>query len=269
MFNSLMRIWLLLALISWCASEVTLADDLFFDSNGAQLRYTDEGKGPVVLLVHGYSGNIENAWVKSGIVGQLIEAGYRVVALDCRGHGKSEKPKTIEAYGMPMVGDLVRILDHLEIQRAHVVGYSMGAAIVNKLRDQHADRMISVTLSGYGQPALPEVYSSELEEEVRKNLGLMNLLEGNDPKALALLSVKWREWLVPDAAMAKNRVPCLALIGADDVFLDDTKKLVDHMRNVQLEIVPGDHGNARSKPVFLKKLKVFLSSNSQATAIPR
>jgi len=220
-------------------------------------------------LVHGYSGNIEKAWMNPGIVDHLIGSGYRVVALDCRGHGKSDKPETLESYGKPMVEDLVRILDHLEIKQAHVVGYSMGAVIVNKLRDLYPERLFSVTLSGYGLPPLPEVYSSELEEEVRKNLSLMNLLEGNDPKALALLSVKWREWLVPDDAMARYQIPCMALIGADDVFLNDTKKLVDHMQNSQLEIVPGDHGNARSKPDFVKKLKGFLSSNSQAPSSPK
>ena len=262
-----MRIWLLLVLFSWLVPDLKSADDRFLNSNGVQLRFTVDGMGPVVFLVHGYSGNIEKAWVNPGIIDNLIESGYRVVALDCRGHGKSEKPITLDSYGMSMVEDLVRILDHLEIKQAHVVGYSMGAAIVHKLRDLHPERLFSVTLSGYGLPPLPDVYSSDLKEEVRKNLGLMNLLEGNDPKALALLSVKWREWLVSVDALARNRIPCLALIGAEDVFLDDTKKLAEQMAKVQLEIVPGDHGNTRSKPEFLKKLRDFISSNTQATFI--
>jgi pimeloyl-ACP methyl ester carboxylesterase len=111
MLDSLMRIWLLLALSSCLVPELSLANDKFLDSNGVQLRYTDNGKGPAVILVHGYSGNIEKAWVKPGILDNLIESGFRVVAVDCRGHGKSEKPKTLESYGIPMVEDLVRVSD--------------------------------------------------------------------------------------------------------------------------------------------------------------
>ena len=59
-------------------------------------------------------------------------------------------------------------MGQLEINQAHVVGYSMGAAIVNKLRDLYQERLFSVTLSGYGLPPFPDVYSSELEEEIRK-----------------------------------------------------------------------------------------------------
>lgn len=261
MHRSYVRVWLIVAAVMYFNPDPLLGGDEVFTSDGVKLRYTDQGRGAAVLLVHGYTENIEKAWTDHGFINHLVDAGFRVLALDCRGHGESGKPQTLDSYGLPMVEDLIRLLDHLEEDRAHLVGYSMGAAIVNKLRDHAPDRLLSVTLAAYGTPPLPDAYSDELEKEIRENLKRMNLLEGNDPKALGLLSVQWKEWIVEADALARNRVPCLALIGGDDVFLADTKMLVDKLAHTRLEVIQGDHASARSNPEFLKKLTRFLLSN--------
>ena len=97
-----------------------------------RIRYIDQGSGEPVVLVHGLLGNIEASWGDAGIVANLSKD-HRVIALDNRGHGKSEKPHDVKKYGKEMVEDAVRLLDHLKIQKAHVVGYSMGAMLTAKL----------------------------------------------------------------------------------------------------------------------------------------
>src|SRR4029453_9374545 len=113
--------------------------DNFFDSTGVRIRYVDQGQGPPVVLVHGYTGNIERHWIATGVFANLVKD-HRVIALDCRGHGKSGKPTDPKAYGAEMAQDIVRLLDHLKIRRAHVVGFSMGAMIAGRLLITDADR---------------------------------------------------------------------------------------------------------------------------------
>ena len=121
-----------------------------FDSNGVKIAYVDKGRGEPVLLIHGFTGSYARHWEAPGVIDALEKAGYRATAIDCRGHGQSGKPHEVSQYGMEMVRDVVRLLDHLHIERAHIVGYSMGGAIATQLLVKHADRLLTVTLLGAG-----------------------------------------------------------------------------------------------------------------------
>ena len=98
--------------------------------------------------IHGYTGYIERHWIATGVFANLAKD-HRVIALDCRGHGKSGKPTDPKAYGAEMAQDIVRLLDHLKIRRAHVVGFSMGAMIAGPLLITNADRLLTVTFVGH------------------------------------------------------------------------------------------------------------------------
>jgi pimeloyl-ACP methyl ester carboxylesterase len=93
-----------------------------FDSAGIPIHYMVLGKkdGEPVLLIHGFTGTIETQWAP---VIKALATDYRVIALDCRGHGGSGKPHDPKQYGIEMVKDAVRLLDHLKIDKAHVAGY--------------------------------------------------------------------------------------------------------------------------------------------------
>jgi pimeloyl-ACP methyl ester carboxylesterase len=121
-----------------------------FDSNGVQIHYVDKGRGTPVVLIHGLTGSYARHWEAPGVIDALEKGGYRAVAMDCRGHGQSGKPHDASQYGLEMVGDVVRLLDHLNIARAHVVGYSMGGSIATQLLVKHPDRLLTVTLLGAG-----------------------------------------------------------------------------------------------------------------------
>ena len=75
-------------------------------------------------------------------------SGYQLIAMDCRGHGQSGKPHDPAAYGLGMVNDIVRLLDYLEIERAHLVGFSMGAEIALKAAARYPERVRSAVLAG-------------------------------------------------------------------------------------------------------------------------
>src|SRR5579863_3555872 len=139
------RLTLLLALVLLAFSATLKAEDQFFLSDGVKIRYIVEGEGEPVLLIHGFAANLQVQW--GGVIKDLAKD-YKVVALDNRGHGRSGKPHEPEKYGIQMVEDAIRLLDHLNIDKAHVVGYSMGGFITNKLLTTHPERLITATLGG-------------------------------------------------------------------------------------------------------------------------
>ncbi len=123
------------------------ADD--FDSAGVRIHYIVQGSGEPVILIHGLYASAQKNWGFPGVIADLSQH-YRVIALDCRGHGDSDKPTNEGDYGMKMVDDVVRLMDHLHLASANIVGYSMGGMIALKLAATHPDRVHSVVLGGMG-----------------------------------------------------------------------------------------------------------------------
>jgi pimeloyl-ACP methyl ester carboxylesterase len=135
------------------AVRPVLADDASkagkFDSNGVKIKYIVEGEGAPVVLIHGAYSSADMNWRLPGTI-RALAAHYRVIALDVRGHGDSDKPDREDAYGIEMAEDVVRLLDHLKIEKAHIVGYSMGGMIAMKVTTAHPERVSSLTLGGMG-----------------------------------------------------------------------------------------------------------------------
>ena len=135
----LLRTVAILALIS--ALPAFAHDDKYLDAGGIKIRYIDTGKGPTVVLLHGGTSKLES-WTDTGVVANL-EKDFRVIAFDARGHGKSDKPREPAAYGRQQALDVVRILDALKIDRAHIVGFSLGGSTVAQLLTLHPERFLT------------------------------------------------------------------------------------------------------------------------------
>ena len=230
----------------------TLAQDVgqFFDSNGVQIHYTDQGQGEPVVLVHGFSVDL-SMWTAAGVTKRLTESGYRTIAMDMRGHGRSDKPHEADRYGLEMVRDVVRLLDHLRLDRAHVVGYSMGAAVANQLRATNPGRLATTTVAGAGwwgkgeggalfdfeevangaaagrlgpliRSLTPSGEPQPTEEEIAARS--QAFADRNDEVALAgaMRSFASVAALTADELSA-NTVPTLALVGDRDPLIRDVK----------------------------------------------
>jgi len=125
-----------------------------FDSDGVRLHYALAGSddGEPIVLVHGYCSDYELNWVGSRWQETLAGAGHLVVGLDCRGHGRSEKPHDPAAYARRILADdVVRLLDSLGIVRADYLGYSMGSRIGLEVAIAHAGRVGRAVLGGLGR----------------------------------------------------------------------------------------------------------------------
>lgn len=120
-----------------------------FISGGVKIFYAMQGGGSPVVLIHGLHSNGAINWTGPGITAALAQ-NHRVIVLDCRGHGKSDKPESDASYGTAMVEDVVALLSRLDIRKAHIAGYSMGGMIALKMAVMHPERVQSLLLCGMG-----------------------------------------------------------------------------------------------------------------------
>jgi len=101
------------------------SQDHFFESAGVSIRFEDTGRGTPVVIIHGWSGTAK-MWAEAGVEQSRLGK-FRLITIGCRGHGRGDKPHDTASYGTEMVTDLVRLLDELDVRRAHIVGYSMSS----------------------------------------------------------------------------------------------------------------------------------------------
>jgi pimeloyl-ACP methyl ester carboxylesterase len=295
---SLIAILLSLFAFQLFAPNRVAAQDQFFDSDGVRIRYVEQGSGPPVVLIHGFSGSLDTGWVETGVLPKLA-ADYRVIALDCRGHGQSDKPHDPKSYGLQMGQDVVRLLDHLHIARAHIVGHSMGAGIVAKLLTTNPDRFLTATLSGSAgrQGWTPEATAAAEVEAVEFEQGIpfrsvilrtapvdrpkptdeqiqaesQRRLARNDRLAMAALVRARGEQAFSAADMAAVQVPTLGLIGSADANLDAMKRLALVLPTLKVVVIEGaTHGGALGvtrRPEFVDNFREFTASHKEASSL--
>lgn len=239
----------------------------FFDSDGVRIRYLDLGEGEAVVLLHGFALSAEVNWGLTGLLDSLPEE-YRMLALDQRGHGRSDKPHDPEDYGLAFVEDVIRLLDALEIEKAHVVGYSMGGTLALRLAADHPDRVRSVVIGGAGwappgtplPPGLQE-WPAKIERIAEEGGSLTDamwlpgwpdptpeiraFLDSNDARALAAVL---KAMPAADPTMASVRaidVPVLAVIGEADFARPAVDALADVKPDVEVAVLAGkNHATA-------------------------
>jgi pimeloyl-ACP methyl ester carboxylesterase len=123
----------------------------YFRADGLRIAYDDLGGGEPIVLLHGFTADRRLNWRLTGWYDTLLAAGYRVIAADARGHGQSDRPADIAAYRPEgIAGDTLRLLDHLGIGRANLLGYSMGARNAAWLLSRHPQRFHAVVIGGQG-----------------------------------------------------------------------------------------------------------------------
>src|ERR1700687_5830113 len=122
-----------------------------FRNGAVEIAYLDEGEGDPILLVHGFASTKNVNWVYPAWVSELRKNGRRVIALDNRGHGDSDKLYDAREYEVAtMAGDVSALMDHLDIERADIMGYSLGSRMTAVLAQSQPQRLRSAILGGIG-----------------------------------------------------------------------------------------------------------------------
>jgi len=244
-----------------------------FTSDGVDIAYLDEGVGDPILLIHGFASTAVVNWVTTNWVATLRHAGRRVVALDNRGHGASTKFYDPAQYRLPfMADDARRLLDHLGIERADVLGYSMGARIGTFLALDYPERVSRLVLGGIAMglvngPHLAEEIASALEAPdqdsippgIPRNFRVFADQTRSDRRALAACMLGTRE-TVPPERLAMLKPPVLVAVGENDTIAGPGGPLARLIPGAEFVPIPRrDHMRATGDPVFKAAVLAFLA----------
>ncbi|MET3612436.1 pimeloyl-ACP methyl ester carboxylesterase [Rhizobium aquaticum] len=249
-----------------------------FQHDRLKLAFFDEGDpaGDPILLIHGFASSALVNWVHPGWLKTLGDAGYRVIAIDNRGHGRSDKPHEPSRYHVPlMAADAIALLDHLGIRQAHVMGYSMGARITAFAALAFPHRIRTVILGGLGigmvtgvgdwDPIADALLAPSLDD-VTHERGRMFRAFADQTKSdrLALAAcIRTSRDLLSAEQMAKIDMPVLIGVGTRDDIAGSPQELAMLMPHAEaLDIPNRDHMLAVGDRVFKKAALEFLHKHS-------
>jgi len=256
---------ILLLFSSGFANAQTSREPLFTSFDGTKIHYDVLGEGKPVVLLHGFISNSES-WKRAPVRQALADAGFKVVMLDLRGNGLSDKPHTAEAYrDNTELKDVMALMKHLGLTNYDVVGYSRGAILTAKLltMDKQVRRAVMGGIS---------VDFSDPNWFRRKNFHEALTKPGSHPElqpaidyakksgadTVVLARLQEFQPVTTRAELGKIKVPVLVVNGNQDTDNGDPQTLVDAIPGSRLVMVPGDHGGAVRTPEFSKAVVEFL-----------
>lgn len=251
----------------------------FFSHEGFDLAYLDRpavsGQGDPILLIHGFASSQLVNWVSPGWMKTLTEAGYRAISFDNRGHGQSSKSYEPADYTPEkMAGDGSALLDHLGIERAHIMGYSMGARISAFLALAEPDKVATLVFGGLGigmvdgvgdwDPIADALLAPDPSATTHRRGQSFRAFADqtrSDRKALAAC-ISTSRTLLTDAEVARITQPTLIAVGTKDDIAGDPEALARLMPNAESFAIEGrDHMLAVGDKTFKQRVLDFLAEN--------
>jgi pimeloyl-ACP methyl ester carboxylesterase len=244
-----------------------------FHNGALEIAYLDEGEGEPIVLVHGFASSKNVNWVYPTWVSELKKAGRRVIALDNRGHGESGKLYDAAQYEIAiMAGDVIALMDHLRIERADVMGYSLGSRMMAVLALSQRQRVRSVILGGIGigmiegggpgenvALALEAPSLEDVTDPVGRTFRAFADQTRSDRRALAACLRGSRRLMTRDEAAA-IQVPVLIAVGTKDEIAGSAQALGRIIPGAEvLDIPDRDHMRAVGDKVYKAGVVDFLS----------
>ena len=295
--NPFIRITALL-LCTAIAPSVAAAtyEDKYLDANGVKLRYIDAGKGEAIVLLHGGTSRLES-WITPGVVDNLSKD-FRVIVFDARGHGKSDSPREPAAYGRQQALDVVRILDALKIDKAHIIGFSLGSSTVAQLLTLHPERFLTgVQVAGAGRspqeannPRI-ETEAAEIardcisrsrmmrqapagmkptEEEIQQRMVACRADKTFDQLATAASLRGYKDQAVTAEQMAAVKVPTMGIVGTLDHTLKDMQELKAIRPAMKLVLLEGVSHTGKTgiqgSPALVTEIRTFIAEQRTSGA---
>ncbi|GAB3886827.1 alpha/beta fold hydrolase [Spirosoma agri] len=242
-------------------------EPLFTSFDGTKIHYDMLGEGKPVVLLHGFISTSES-WKRAATRQALVDAGFKVITLDLRGNGLSDKPHTAEAYrDNAELKDVIGLMKHLGLKNYDVVGYSRGAILTAKLltMDKQVRRAvmggISVDFSDPNWIRRKNFHEALTKPGSHPELqGAIDYAKKSGADTVVLARLQEFQPVTTRAELAKINVPLLIVNGDQDKDNGDPQTLVDAVPGSRLVVVPGDHGGAMRTPEFAKAVVSFLTN---------
>lgn len=245
----------------------------YADSNGVRINYEVEGDpaNPPLVLQHGTGGDLAT-WRERGFNERLIDR-YRLVLIDARGNGRSDKPHDVESFSqLNRASDVIAVLDDLGIDRTHFFGYSMGGLIGAAMLQHFPERLIRLILGGYN-PYAPRSLAqipgtqAEYQADVRVRPEITEERRArmltNDAASLRASVASWAGSESPPEVL-QNSVPKLFFCGTEDPSYEGAKRAGSEAHDARFFAIEGrDHGGAgEAVDISAPRILEFLGSLS-------
>ena len=253
--------------ISFAGYSQTIAvSDFFTATDGVRISYGVIGNsdGKTIVLLHGFMNTQEN-WKKTALYNDLITQGYKVITLDLRGNGKSDKPHDPNLYAHDAEAkDVMQLASLLKLTSYDVIGYSRGAIIASRVL--MLDKRISKTVMGgmgsdFTNPEWPRrimFYRALNNEDVPE---LKDMVKGVQDRGLDQQALAYQQKEQPSTSaeeFKKVKTPVLIICGETDSANGSADDLAKLIPNAVLKRVPGDHGGASRTQEFSDGVIAFL-----------
>jgi pimeloyl-ACP methyl ester carboxylesterase len=244
-----------------------------FHNGAVEIAYLDEGEGDPIVLIHGFASNKNVNWVYPAWVSELKKNGRRVIALDLRGHGDSSKLYDPAEYSIEiMAGDVIALMDHLNFDRADMMGYSMGGRTTAYLARYQPARLRSAILGGIGigliegggpgenvAEALEAPSLDDVTDPVGRTFRAFADQTRSDRRALAAC-LRGSRRLMTEQEAAEITVPVLIAVGTKDEIAGSAEALGKIIPGSQVLNIPNrDHMRAVGDKVYKAGVLEFLS----------
>jgi pimeloyl-ACP methyl ester carboxylesterase len=244
-----------------------------FKNGDVEIAYLDEGDGEPIVLVHGFASNKNVNWVYPAWVSELKKNGRRVIALDNRGHGESEKLYDPAQYAIPiMAGDVIALMDHLRIARSDMMGYSLGSRLTAWLGWTQPQRLRAAILGGIGigliegggpgenvAEALEAASLDEVSDPVGRTFRAFAEQTRSDRRALAAC-LRGSRGLMTTEEAGRIAVPVLIAVGTSDQIAGSAEALGKIIPGSEVLNIPNrDHMRAVGDKVYKSGVLEFLS----------
>lgn len=244
-----------------------------FKNGDVEIAFLDEGEGEPIVLVHGFASSKDVNWVYPTWVSHLRQNGRRVIALDHRGHGASTKLYDPEQYHIGILtSDVLALMDHLQIPRADMMGYSMGSRVTAFIANRHPERLRSAILGGLGiglvegggpgenvAKALEADTLESVTDKMGRTFRAFADQTRSDRRALAACLRGSRRLMSREEAAAIN-VPMLIAVGTTDDIAGSAEKLAEIVQGSEvLDIPRRDHMRAVGDKVYKDGVLAFLA----------
>jgi pimeloyl-ACP methyl ester carboxylesterase len=240
-------------------------DSGFYSSfDSTRIYYESRGKGKTVLLVHGFIAN-GSSWKRTALLKELVAGGFRVIVVDLRGNGRSDKPHEEKSYAADAEAkDLMGLMRYLKTGRYDAIGYSRGSIIVARLLvlDRQLDRAVLGGMGdGFTDPEWPRrklFYEALSGQPVKELEGMVKYVksQGLDTMILAWLQQYQPSTVPAELKKVRNRV--LIISGDKDTLDGSVTRLAEMLPHAQLVLVPGEHNNTSQTKEFSDAVLSFL-----------
>lgn len=253
------------ALIATSAFAQSTPENQYFDSAGVRIRYIELGSGEPVIAMHGLARN-SDTWLER--VADLAQ-NHRLILFDQRGHGLSDKPHTVAQYGREMGHDVIRLMDHLNIPKAHILGYSIGIAPIGMAITENESRFISAVFGGgtaiWEWGSAKDLFNQRNYERFLNTSRPQTLgpgMEDQDSIALANLRLGEKELVVSKQSFSELSIPILAIVGSEDPALEAVENFKSTFPAIELIVIEGGtHLSVPEHPEFIESIQRFFAES--------